>query len=72
MKIYILQPDDKRLSALRRDLSERTTLAELAVGSAPPVVTFTDGLMEIWGARDFTTPEEVSEFQRVWMNIWMS
>ncbi|HLE14651.1 MAG TPA: DNA double-strand break repair nuclease NurA [Anaerolineales bacterium] len=52
------------LLALRRDLSERTTLAKIAVGATPPVVTFTDGLMEIWGARDLNTPEEVSEFQK--------
>jgi hypothetical protein len=52
------------LLALRRDLGERTTLAKLAAGAAPPVITFTDGLMEIWGARDFTSPAEVSEFQK--------
>jgi hypothetical protein len=52
------------LLALRRDLSERTTLAKLAAEAAPPAVTFTDGLMEIWGAREFNTPEEASEFQK--------
>jgi hypothetical protein len=37
--------------ALRRDLSERGLLADLAEGAAPPVVTFTDGPMELWGAQ---------------------
>jgi hypothetical protein len=40
--------------ALRRDIAERTSLDELAVrfdGSAP-VVTFTDGPMELWGSRE--------------------
>jgi hypothetical protein len=38
---------DARL-ALMRDLNERTILAKLAQESSPPVVTFTDGPMELW------------------------
>jgi hypothetical protein len=38
--------------ALMRDLNERRYLVELAEGAAPPVVTFTDGPMELWGAKD--------------------
>jgi hypothetical protein len=34
--------------ALKRDLNERQILAELAEGFTPPVVTFTDGPMELW------------------------
>ena len=37
--------------ALMRDLSERRYLVELAEDAAPPVVTFTDGPMELWGAK---------------------
>ena len=35
--------------ALMRDLNERKILAELAVQAPPPVITFTDGQMELWG-----------------------
>ncbi len=38
--------------ALRRDLRERATLDELSSGLKGPVVTFTDGPIELWGARD--------------------
>jgi hypothetical protein len=36
--------------ALRRDVDERRLLAELAGQAPPPVITFTDGPMELWGA----------------------
>lgn len=49
--------------ALRRDLNERRLLADLAVHAEPPVVTFTDGPMELWGGRD-GEGEEASEFQK--------
>lgn len=51
------------LLALRRDLAERRMLAELAAREDPPAVTFTDGLLEIWGPRT-TDEEELSEFQK--------
>lgn len=35
--------------ALMRDLNERKMLAELAGQAQPPVITFTDGQMELWG-----------------------
>jgi hypothetical protein len=49
--------------ALRRDLNERSMLADLAVHAQPPVVTFTDGPMELWGGQD-REGEETSEFQK--------
>ena len=49
--------------ALRRDLNERRMLAELAEGAAPPVLSFTDGPMELWGARD-AGGEEASQYQK--------
>jgi hypothetical protein len=39
--------------ALLRDLNERSILAELAEQATPPVISFTDGPMELWGANDF-------------------
>ena len=38
--------------ALLRDLNERGKLAQLAKGAPPPVITFTDGPMELWDAKD--------------------
>jgi len=38
--------------ALRRDLKERSQLEELSKGMPGEVVTFTDGPLELWGARD--------------------
>lgn len=43
------------MMALRRDLKERTKLYDLAVefgGDDIPVITFTDGPIELWGATD--------------------
>ena len=41
--------------ALRRDLAERTKLAELAKNYPAPVITFTDGPIELWGNKDPNT-----------------
>jgi hypothetical protein len=49
--------------ALQRDLSERKALAELAGGAPPPVITLTDGPVELWGAKDIGG-EDGSEFQK--------
>lgn len=38
--------------ALMRDLNERRYLVDLAEDAMPPVITFTDGPMELWGAKD--------------------
>jgi NurA domain len=38
--------------ALLRDLNERSILADLAEQAASPVITFTDGPMELWGAKN--------------------
>ena len=38
--------------ALKRDLAERSKLDELSKGIKGPVVTFTDGPIELWGASD--------------------
>jgi hypothetical protein len=49
--------------ALKRDLGERTLLAELAAQADAPVITFTDGPMELWGARP-EGAEEASQYQQ--------
>jgi hypothetical protein len=38
--------------ALERDLGERDLLAQLAAGAPRPVITLTDGPLELWGAKD--------------------
>lgn len=48
--------------ALLRDLNERAILADLAEDLPPPVVSFTDGPMELWGSKD--GGEAVTEFQQ--------
>lgn len=45
--------------ALMRDLNERKRLAELARHAEPPVISFTDGPMELWG-----TKENEGDFQK--------
>ncbi len=42
----------ERLVALRRDLRERQLLAELAAGQPKPLVTLTDGPLELWVGRE--------------------
>jgi hypothetical protein len=49
--------------ALLRDLNERTMLAELAAQAASPVITFTDGPMELWGVKESASGESQA-FQR--------
>jgi hypothetical protein len=47
--------------ALMRDLSERKWLADLVRNAPAPVITFTDGPMELWGAKD---TQDSQDFQR--------
>lgn len=50
--------------ALKRDLEERSMLVELAAQAPAPVITFTDGPMELWGSKDATSAEQASEYQQ--------
>ena len=52
---------DARL-ALTRDLEERSLLAELAAAAPAPLITFSDGPIELWGAKDGTA-EDASLYQ---------
>ena len=44
-------PMSEGLVALKRDLAERSKLDELSRKTTGPVVTFTDGPIELWGAK---------------------
>ncbi|HEX9027527.1 MAG TPA: DNA double-strand break repair nuclease NurA [Anaerolineales bacterium] len=51
------------LVALRRDLNERAVLLKLALSAQAPVITLTDGPMELWGAKGADT-EGAAEYKR--------
>ncbi|GAB4504451.1 MAG: DNA double-strand break repair nuclease NurA [Anaerolineales bacterium] len=53
------------LVALRRDLKERSLLEELTREMDGPIVTFTDGPIELWGGRD---GEEARAYQDALQN----
>jgi hypothetical protein len=48
--------------ALTRDLEERSLLAELAATAALPLITLTDGPVELWGTKD-ASAEDASLYQ---------
>ncbi|MBU1661590.1 MAG: DNA double-strand break repair nuclease NurA [Chloroflexi bacterium] len=52
----------ERMVALRRDLRERLLLAELAAGAQPPIITLTDGPLELWVGRE--SESEAKEYQK--------
>lgn len=56
-------PMSEGLVALKRDLAERSQLDELSKGISGSVVTFTDGPVELWGAKgeDVTSYAECVE-----------
>ncbi len=55
--------------ALMRDLNERKWLADLVKNAQAPVITFTDGPMELWGAKDTQDSQDfqhsLEEYQQV-------
>ena len=51
------------LLALKRDLRERAMLVDLAQRAQPPVITITDGPMELWGAKD-AAGEGAAEYKK--------
>jgi hypothetical protein len=51
------------LLALKRDLRERAVLVDLAQKALPPVITLTDGPMELWGAKD-AAGEGAAEYKK--------
>ncbi len=55
--------------ALKRDLRERAALEELAAQVQGPVVTFTDGPIELWGAKDGEDAESYSESVKAYLSV---
>lgn len=55
--------------ALMRDFNERKILAELAEHAPRPVITFTDGPMELWGAKDTTGTGEFRKHQSEYKQV---
>lgn len=55
------------LLGLRRDLRERELLAEIAQELPPPVITLTDGRMELWGAVDAGSATEFQQSLRAYI-----
>jgi len=49
--------------ALRRDLVERSLLADLASASPPPVIAISDGPLELWGSKE-AGGEATQEYQQ--------
>ena len=59
----------QEMVALKRDLKERTKLNELAQNYSAPVVTFTDGPIELWGARDGEDAETYRESLEEYLEV---
>ena len=55
--------------ALKRDLRERTMLDELSKGIDGSVVTFTDGPIELWGAKDGEDAETYHESLKNYLSV---
>ena len=55
--------------ALKRDLRERTELEELSKGVTGPVVTFTDGPIELWGSKDGEDAESYHESLKNYLSV---
>ena len=58
--------------ALKRDLRERTNLEELSKDIQGPVVTFTDGPIELWGAKDGEDAETYHESLNNYLSVLSS
>jgi hypothetical protein len=61
-------PMSDGMVALKRDLAERMTLDELSKGIEGSVVTFTDGPIELWGARG-EDPTAYAEFVQKYVGV---
>lgn len=55
--------------ALLRDFNERKMLADLAEGIPGPVITFTDGPMELWGGKDGDSASEFQESLKAYKGV---
>lgn len=57
------------LVALKRDLRERSMLDELSKGTKGQIVTFTDGPIELWGAKDSEDAESYHESLNNYLSV---
>jgi hypothetical protein len=55
--------------ALQRDLYERAILAELSKQAQAPVISFTDGPMELWGAKDSSSGDEFQKSLHAYLQV---
>jgi hypothetical protein len=55
--------------ALKRDINERAMLAELAAEADSPVVTFTDGPIELWGVRESGNASQFQESMSDYLSV---
>lgn len=62
-------PITEGMVALRRDLKERARLDELSTGIRGPVVTFTDGPIELWGAKSTEDAEAYSRAVQQYVTV---
>jgi hypothetical protein len=53
----------------KRDLSEREILVELAEQARPPLITFTDGPIELWGGSDATGTADFQKSLDAYLDI---
>ncbi len=62
-------PLTDELVALQRDLQERAKLEELAKLYPAPVITFTDGPIELWGAKDGDSASAFDESLKKYLSV---
>ena len=62
-------PMTEGIVALKRDLRERSMLEELSKGIKGPVATFTDGPIELWGARNGEEAEAYSQSLKSYLSV---
>jgi hypothetical protein len=55
--------------ALMRDLNERSMLLHLAKDAVPPVISFTDGPMELWGAHEAETAADYRQSLKKYLSV---
>jgi hypothetical protein len=58
--------------ALKRDLNERAMLADLAAEAPSPVITFTDGPMELWGVQESESASQFQESLSIYLSVLQS
>jgi hypothetical protein len=70
-ELYTLSgnPLTEAMVALQRDLKERAKLDELAKNYPAPVITFTDGPIELWGVKDGEDANAYEESLKTYLKV---